>query len=217
MDGIEITRISETKRGRMALFSGDEFLFSLDEETWHFNPVQEGEFLSFQRLEELRQQSDTRKAKEKALEYLGMRPYGSRELYDKLCLKYDPHSAAAAVARMAELELLDDRSYALAKASALLSRNKSRREIAAKLAEKGVDREIVQDVLEELFADEDEAEQVLAVIEKSYTSKLLAGKRQNVFAALARRGFGSRAIQAALEEWFRRHEIEDEGDSWEEP
>ena len=63
-----IGRISETKRGRYALFDeSDQFLFSVDDETFVKNHLREGLTLDASALAELQRQSDTRRAKEKAL------------------------------------------------------------------------------------------------------------------------------------------------------
>lgn len=43
------------------------------------------------------------------------------ELYQKLCRSFDPHSAAAAVAKMQELNLLDDAGFARRRAAELLA------------------------------------------------------------------------------------------------
>ena len=48
---MEITRISQTKKGRFALFSGEEFLFSLDPETFFTQRLAEGDDLAADELE----------------------------------------------------------------------------------------------------------------------------------------------------------------------
>lgn len=101
-----ITRISKTKQGRFALFSEEGFLFSVDGETLLKHNVSEDTALCDEALCALRAASDTRKAKDKALTYLSLRDYASRELYDKLCLRFDGETAAAAVAEMCRLALI---------------------------------------------------------------------------------------------------------------
>lgn len=217
MAGVVITRVSETKKGRMALFCEEGFLFSLDDETYHRRPVEEGETLAPEELEALRLSSDTRKAKDKALTYLSTRSYGSMELFEKLAAKFDEHSAAAAVARMNELGLLDDESFARRKAAALKERNKSRREAARQLAEKGLEKDLIETVLEEVYREGDEEESLLALIEKQYARKLEQGKRDTVWAALCRRGFAPGRVRAALERWQRKNAAEWEETGWEDP
>lgn len=218
METIQITRISQTRRGRFALFCEEEFLFSVDSETFFAQRLEEGRRFTPAELEDLRAKSDTRKAKDKALQYLSLRDYASGELYDKLCLKFDPHSAAAAMAKMAELGLLNDEAFARHRAKYLLGQNKSRSQIARHLAEKGVDRATAAEVLDELYESAaqngegppPDVAAALCLLEKSYGRKLAEGKRENVLAALARRGFSLGDAKAAIELWREQHPEQEE-------
>ena len=108
MDALVLSDIEPTRRGRFALFANGEFLFSVDGETLRKHRLEVGGTLSAAQLDALREASDTRAAKDKALVYLSLRSYGSAELYEKLCRSFDERTAAAAVAEMVRLELLDD-------------------------------------------------------------------------------------------------------------
>lgn len=202
---VTITRIQQTRRGRFALFDKEGFLFSLDSETFFTRRIEEGLTLAPEELAELRGVSETRRAADKALDYLSVRDYAAGELYQKLCQRFDEHSAAAAVAKAAGLGLLDDERFARRRASYLMQRSRSRREIARQLAEKGVDRDLIDRVLEELYqpdetddAPDPETAAALALVRKHYARKLAEGRREAVLAALARRGFGYAAARDAL-------------------
>ena len=199
------------KQGRFSLFDENgDFLFSIDGETMVKNHVREGAALDAASLEALKEQSDTRKAKDKALGYLSLRDHASGELYDKLCRKFDARSAAAAVAEMQRLGLINDENFARHRAKYLADQNRSPREIRRRLAEKGIDRDAVDTALAELAPDETQA--CRALIEKNYGRRLREGGRDKVIAALARRGFSYGAIRAALEQCG---ETADEDGSWE--
>ena len=198
-----ITRIKETKKGRLALFLDGEFAFSLDEATFAAADLHAGDELEPLRLDELRRQSDTRKAVDRALDILALRDHAAGELYQKLCRKFDPHSAAAAVARAGELGLLNDESFARRRAAELLRKRKSRREILMDLNAKGIDRDTAAAVVEDLGADEEEDPDLAsarALVERQYASKLAQGKEPQVAAALARRGFSHSVIRTVLRE-----------------
>ena len=204
METLTIETISVTKRGRYALFAGGQFLFSVDEETLVREKLREGLTLTLPRLEELRQKSETRKACDKALEYLSLRDHASGELYQKLCRKFGPQSSAAALAKMQELELVDDAAFALHRARYLMNQHKSRNQIAQALAQKGIERQTVARVLEQLWEEENsdpEQEALEYLIQKSYREKLAQGKTQQVAAALCRRGFAPRLVWALLKEY----------------
>lgn len=199
----KLTQIKETKKGRLALFLDGEFAFSLDADTFARAALHEGDDLEPWQVEELRKQSETRRALDKAMDYLALRDHAAGELYQKLCRKFDAPSAAWAVARAGELGLLDDAGFARRRAAELLRKRKSRREILQDLAAKGVDRDTAADAVETLFAAADDApdpelENACALLTRQYAARLAAGKRDQVAAALARRGFSHAVIRAAL-------------------
>ncbi len=200
-----LTQIKETKKGRLALFLDGEFVFSLDEETFARANLHEGDDLESWQVEDLRKQSDTRRALDKAMDYLSLRDHASGELYQKLCRKFDAPSAAYAVARAGELGLLDDAGFARRRAAELLRKRKSRREILTDLAAKGIDRDTAAEAVEALYECEEEGEDpelatARALVQRHYAAKLAAGKRDQVAAALARRGFSHAIIREALAE-----------------
>lgn len=200
-----LTQIKETKKGRLALFLDGEFVFSLDEETFARANLHEGDDLESWQVEDLRKQSDTRRALDKAMDYLSLRDHASGELYQKLCRKFDAPSAAYAVARAGELGLLDDAGFARRRAAELLRKRKSRREILTDLAAKGIDRDTASEAVEALYECDEEGEDpelatARALVQRHYAAKLAAGKRDQVAAALARRGFSHAIIREALAE-----------------
>ena len=144
-----LTQIKETKKGRLALFLDGEFAFSLDEDTFAAAALHQDDELEDWQIEELRKKSETRRALDKAMDYLSLRDHAAGELYQKLCRKFDAHSAAYAVARAGELGLLNDVSFARRRAAELLRKRKSRREILNDLSAKGIDRDTAADVVEE--------------------------------------------------------------------
>ena len=115
-----LTQIKETKKGRLALFLDGEFAFSLDEDTFAAAALHQDDELEDWQIEELRKKSETRRALDKAMDYLSLRDHAGGELYQKLCRKFDAHSAAYAVARAGELGLLNDVSFARRRAAELL-------------------------------------------------------------------------------------------------
>ncbi|MEG2435298.1 MAG: regulatory protein RecX [Ruthenibacterium sp.] len=206
---MKIARIGETKRGRFSLFDEDDtFLFSVDGETLAKNKIIEGTEMSLYDLEFLRTQSDARKAKDQALRYVSMRDYASKELYDKLCLKFDADTSATAVAEMVRLDLLNDENFALHRAKYLIRQKKSVREIERQLTLKGINKETIAAVLDTLAPADDDA--CYALLQKSYRTKLLAGDVDKVLAAMARRGFPYGAAKAAIERFWQEASAESE-------
>ena len=197
-----LTQISETKKGRYALFFDGEFAFSLDAGTFADADLHQDDELEPWQIEELRKKSDTRRALDKAMDFLALRDHAAGELYDKLCRKFDPHSAAAAVARVGELGLLNDEDFARRRAAELLRKRKSRREILLDLNKKGIDRDTAAAVVEALGDEEDDPDlaSARARVQRQYASRLAQGKEPQVAAALARRGFSHAVIRTVLAE-----------------
>ena len=194
----QLTQIKETKKGRMALFFDGEFAFSLDADTFAKADLHEEDLLEEWQIEDLRKQSDTRRALDKAMDYLSLRDHAAGELYQKLCRKFDEHRAG-------ELGLLNEADFARRRAAELLRKRKSRREILLDLTAKGIDRDTAAEAVEALYAEADDGEDpelanARALVERHYAAKLAAGKRDQVAAALARRGFSHSVIRAALAE-----------------
>lgn len=208
----QITRITKTRQGRFALFCDDGFLFSIDGETMLKNDIHEGNELSEPELCSLRQDSDTRKAKDKALGYISLRDHSYRELYDKLRLKFDDDTSRAAADEMLRLDLLNDASFAMHRAKYLANKGKPIREIEQILRGKGIDRSDIAAAVSELSTTD--ADALVTVIEKRYISRLMRGEKDKVFAALMRRGFAAKDIKNALARYMSGNDNED-GDNYE--
>ena len=192
-----IERIGETKQGRFALFTEEGFLFSVDAETLLRYDLQEGSSLNDEELSSLKEQSDTRKAKDKALRLLSRRSHGAKELQEKLSRHFDEDTAFAAVAHLMDLGLLDDAEFAAQRAEALAEKGKSGFDICHRLVAQGIDRELALQTAEALGLDE--AQMALELVRRQYGQQLKKGRRQSVMAALARRGFSHGDIQYAVQ------------------
>lgn len=212
-EGVKISRVAETRKGRFALFceeNGEEsFIFSVDGETLIKYNISEGSLLSGEELYCVRQQSDIRRAKDKALEYIGMRDYAETELYKKLSLKFDSHTSAEVIRWLKELDMLNDENFACHRAQYLFNKGKSRMQVTAALRELGISAEHIENALNTVQSDEEKT--VARLIEKSYGEKLRRGKRENVTAALLRRGFSRRLVTAAINAYCEENEICENG------
>ncbi len=92
---------------------------------------------------------------------------------------------------------LDDAKYAADKAKAMRRRGASRRKIQAKLAEKGIDRQLADEALEEEEGDAERAAADKLVKRRKFGRD--PERRQKELAALARAGFSYDVAKAALD------------------
>lgn len=137
------------------------------------------------------------RAKERAIWYLSKSERSRHGLQDKLTPVFGRAAAQFAVDQMEKRGYLDDRRFATMVANGLNGQNVSYRAALQKLLQKGIEKQLAQDVLEEVF-ETDETQKAVAVILKKYAHKLEnPNDVQKTTAALARRGFSYATIRAA--------------------
>ena len=108
---------------------------------------------------------------------------------------------------MEELGLVDDRRYAERLADELINvRHFAVRGARYKLTEKGIDRELADEVLEELDPDPREHIEILMETKYRSTPRDEKGKRR-VTAALQRLGYGWGDINAVIGNYFEEDYI----------
>lgn len=171
MHTVEVTAVEQTKRGRYSIFLDGEFYCALHMDIFLFAGINKGTQITLERMEELRRQSEQRITRERALKLLGQRAYTQKGLRDKLRERTDEDSADEAVSRMVELGLVDDEDYARRYAADCMNlKGFSLRRTAQELARKGIDREIIDAVLEELEDDPQPA--IAGIILRKYRAIL---------------------------------------------
>ena len=154
-------------------------------------------------LAEEEKSADVAKARARALETLASQELSSGQLYERLCRRFTGQAAAEVVAEMVQREYVDDARYAEARTHSLLAARKSRRAAAQDLRQKGLSAQQVAAALDAVYAPEEEGEDpelsaAVALVESRYRTKLVAGRRDLVVAALQRRGFAYPVIKEAV-------------------
>lgn len=190
-DKLHLTKIS--------LSNGEDVL--IDNDVCALHCLKKGDILTEQKLCDLIFQSQYERAKSRAVWYLDRKDRTSKDLYNKLCQAgFDKNAVAKVIARLIEVGLIDDRRFAQNYAERLTIANISKREALQKLLQKGVTYDMAKEVLQGL--DADEGEQINALIERKYRSKLLAENgAQKVYAALIRKGFSYEAVKTSLKNY----------------
>ena len=206
-----ITRLSETKKGRFAVFADGEFLFSVHKDIFLARPeLALGKNLPVELLEEIRLEDEAWSCKEKALTLLEYSSRSAGALAEKLRQHYPPETVEATIQRLTELGLLTDLDYGRRLAADLLHLRKySLGRVRQALYQRKLDREVIDEVMEEL-EDTDQIGPIVELVQKKYLPKLREPQgRQKVAAALQRRGYGWDDIREALRQVA---ENDDEGD-----
>lgn len=201
-----ITAIEPRRKCLSAVYIDGEFAMNLDTATLLENHIKIGTELTDSELYTLIQASNTHRAKEKALYLIGFRDHSKKELTQKVSRSSSVEAATQAVERLEELGLVNDSSYALRYAKDLLNiKHMSPRGIQYKLQEKGIDRDLVENIIEELAIDPQE--HLCILIEKKYINQLSdeKGKRRAI-AAMQRLGYGWSDIKEATNKYINKED-----------
>lgn len=199
--------ILKAQRGRgkkIHILLDDEYVMTTDVDYWAEIFVPDGTDIDDEEWQALFEKINYRKAFNKCADLLSRRDHSVKELRDKLLRTVDRVSADKAVDKFIEMGYLDDEKFALNYAEHLLkNKNFSENHIKQELFYKGIDKEIISNVLDELEFDNTQA--IINIINKSYLNKLKAeGGKNKVINALMRKGFSYSDIKSAL------YEIENE-------
>ena len=188
----------KSKKNRYSIFLDDEFFCSLHVDILLGSRLECGREISEEEITHLHRQSEEKITRERALRLLGARSYTKHGLYEKLLAYADEDCAAAAVARMEELGLLNDEDYARRYAADCRNlKGYAPRRIAQELARKGIDRDTAEAVLEEM--DDDPEPAIAQVIVRKYLRNLHDEKgAQRIIGALARMGYAFGDIRTVI-------------------
>lgn len=192
----------------LSLYKGDTYKLELESgQTFFLNcalvadyDLHEGGEMDADLLERLQHADKLRKAKKRALYLLGSRMYCWNELYQKLLPTYGEEASKAAADAMQEYGYIDDEDYARKLAQRLIhgkryGMGKTRWE----MQRRGLDRDLVEDVLAE-YSDDDIDGEIMHLLETKYSDKLSdPDDRRRTMAALARRGYGWSQVKRCME------------------
>lgn len=197
-----ITDIVPKRKRLSAIYIDGEFALKLDTETVISSPYSVGSNITDEQLKKLIEASGEKRAKEKALWLLSSRDHSKRELEAKIRKSSDIDSAKKAVERMEELGLVDDEKFARRYAEQLINvKHLSKKGAKYKLIEKGIDKDLAEQILEEL--DPDPREHIETLIERKYLRYLSDEKgRRKTVSALQRMGYSWSDIKAVMSNYF---------------
>lgn len=164
--------------------------------------VTQGVELSEKIYQQIRTEIVLKRAKLRAMHLLADTARSEKGLREKLRQGHYPEDIIEqAMDYVRSFGYLDDRKYA---ESFVLSRkeSKSRKEIYAALLQKGVSAEQIQEVLDEVYAEEGEREAIRKLILKRHVDVLQANEEElhKLYGYLARKGFRYEEIRKAIEE-----------------
>lgn len=192
-----ITRLQETKGGRMAVFFDDTFDFSVDKETFVRYHLKVGQRYTPAQYEQLVNETQYMKAKEKAFTLLSYKSWTRKLLQQRLEQDFAPDCVEDVLDRMEQLGLVNDADYAVRCARDLVNlKHYSLNRVRQELELRGISRNDTEDALVQ-FEDYDEAQAVYAILQKKYGCALREEKgRRRAFNALLRLGYAIEDIRS---------------------
>ena len=227
-----ITDLRQTKQGRIAVFFDGEFDFSVDDETLVQYHLAVGKRYTAGQYEQLRLQTQYKKARDKAFSLLSRRAYPAAQLRQKLeqklehladcktraeALKHEleqdfPEDCVQEVLeRVEELGLIDDADYALRCAKDLINiKHYSLQRVRQELRHRGIHDNDIEDAMQE-FEDFDEQQAVQQLLEKKFAAALTEEKgRRRAFQALLRLGYDAGTVKSQMQRAMEQLEPEEE-------
>ena len=170
----KITKIEQQKRNkdRVSVYIDDEFAFCIHKDILVEFNVYVGMNLEDDYIKDILKREEQKKANDYALNLLSYRARSEKEIYDKLKGKgYEDSIINATINMLQRYNFINDVEYAkmFVREKMNLSKNGSYK-IKQKLYLKGINRDIIDNVMEELIDEEEEFEKALAIAEKKVQS-----------------------------------------------
>lgn len=186
------------KGDKIHIFVDDEYRLTVDSRFWYSERWHNQTQIDSGELAALEEAVGSRRAFNSAEDYLSRRDHSEKELYEKLCRKYPPAAAAAAIQKAKDLGLLDDERFAANYALELYEKKHfASHRILLELRRKGVDREIAENAVEGL--DKAGETRIIELLRGKYRAALSNEKgRRRAVNGLLRMGYAYPDIRAAL-------------------
>ena len=194
-----ITAVEQRKKSMTALYIDGEYAVSIDSVTFASSGKKIGSEITDEELYDLIENSKFNRAKEKALYLIEYRSRTKRELLDKLIPLFGENASLLAVERLEELGLINDEAYAREYAENLLFKKRfSRERTSFEMTKKGIDRYVIEDILDELSPDP--VEQIRQLLETKFARNLSDEKGQaRTINSLKSMGYRWSDIQEAMD------------------
>jgi regulatory protein len=196
-----VTRVRE-RRGRVRVFIDDEFWAEIDANVASERGIFEGAEPSPEELDVARVEGEKALAMSRALNLLGYRPRSEKEIRDRLRrFGHSDEAVEAVVARLRDLEYLDDEEFAR-----VMAREKARkygpRRVAMELRRAGVGHEATEEAVEEEFGGRSEFDDAREAASRRYnTGERSDAEARRVYGFLTRRGYSATVCSEVAKEY----------------
>lgn len=200
---MQITKIEVQKRNknRVNLYLNDEFFCGLSLETVVRNHLKEGQNISEQDVEYLKNETEKQVALEKATGYISKCQKTKKQIREYLQKKgFEEEVCEYALEKLGEYHFVDDELFAKSYVK-VKGKNSGRKKLSYELKNKGIDEQIINDCIETFCEDE---KTVNNVLEKYIKNKPLDIKtKQKAFRYLLSHGYSSDVASKAISQRYK--------------
>jgi len=198
--------VQQKRRNRCSIFLDDAFAFGLNEDVVFQYGLKKGDELTDNQIEEILVSEEKKAVKERALNLLSFRDRSEKELRTKLKQAgFQESNIDSAIDELKRLRFIDDRKFAINFAhSKMTTKPMGAFLLRRELTLKGIDEEIITQVIEAIFGETDQLALALRIArQKIHQIKELdePKKKRRVSDLLLRRGFNWDVVSHVLEQW----------------
>lgn len=198
-----ITAISSQRRNpdRYSIFIEGEFVLGIDKKTVEDMDLRVGKLVDEKDLKKITSQEELNKAQAYALMLLGYRERSLREIKIRMRQKgYEEKLVEKVVKYLKDRNLINDKRFTQLWAESRIKKGYGSWRIQSELEQKGVNREIADEILKDLYSGIDEVQVALDLVEKKrWVSKEPPRLTERVSNLLRRRGFSFEVISDVVE------------------
>ena len=194
------TNIESITKTKNRVYIDDEFAFVFYKGELFKYQIRKEEEISEETIERVKVEVLIKRAKLRAMHLLNAMPRTEQQLREKLTQNEYPEDVVeTAISYVKSFGYINDEAYVR---NFIISKknSKSKREIVMLLGQKGLRGEIVDHIVEEMYAEESELETIKEIMRKKRwnPSEMEEKEKQKMFGYLMRKGFSYEEIRRAF-------------------
>lgn len=199
-----ITAINSQRKNpnRYSIFIDGKFVLGIDKKTVEDMDLRVGKLVDEKDLKKITSQEELNKAQAYALMLLGYRERSLREIKMRMRQKgYEEKLIEKVVKYLKDRNLINDKRFTRLWAESRIKKGYGSWRIQSELEQKGVNREMADEILKDLYSGINEVQIALDLVEKKrWVSKEPQRLTERVSNLLRRRGFSFEVISNVVEE-----------------
>jgi len=198
-----ITAINSQRRNpnRYSIFIEGKFVLGIDKKTVEDMGLKVGKLIDEKDLKKITSQEELNKGQAYALMLLGYRERSLREIRMRMRQKgYEEKLIEKVMKYLKDRNLINDKRFTRLWAESRIKKGYGSWRIQSELEQKGVNREMADEILKDLYSGIDEVQVALDLVEKKrWVSKEPPRLTERVSNLLRRRGFSFEVISNVVE------------------